>query len=193
MWQNCVPLDFNAYCLGSVTDKYTYTFCERESLIPAVNGNSLPHGKLNTCATDFMDLLKLSCMTVTLQYVSLLVLKSSLAEDALGPEVRVLMEKQSALPCWHQTNWHQMEPRVLPQGPAGLNSCQSSRGQSEGSPRFTNKQHEQTSNQSCTAFVACLLFNLADVFTFTWYLFSKMHTSLWMHLWPVISCKQHGT
>lgn len=35
-----VPLDRNTYCLDSVTDKYTYTFCERDSLIAAVNGNA---------------------------------------------------------------------------------------------------------------------------------------------------------
>lgn len=100
-----LSLDRNTYCLDSVTDKYTYTFCKRDSLIPAVNGKfsaveiqviSLPHGKVKTV---FMDLLKLPCMALTIQCVSLLVLKSCPAEDALGPEVRVLMEKQSASPC----------------------------------------------------------------------------------------------
>lgn len=36
---NCVPLDKNTYYLDSITDKYTYTFCKRGSLIPAVSGN----------------------------------------------------------------------------------------------------------------------------------------------------------
>lgn len=89
---------------------------------------SLSHGKVRTYVPAFMDLLKLSCMTLTIQYVSLLVLKPCPAEDALGPEVRALIGKQGTLPCWHQTNWHHMEPHVLPRGPAGPSSCQSSRG-----------------------------------------------------------------
>lgn len=38
-WQNCVPLDRNTYCLDSVADKNTYTYCKRDSLIPAVSGD----------------------------------------------------------------------------------------------------------------------------------------------------------
>lgn len=42
--QYWVPLDRNTYWLDSFTDKYTYTFCKRDSLIPAVNDNFTVRG-----------------------------------------------------------------------------------------------------------------------------------------------------
>lgn len=45
----------------------------------------LPHGKVKPYATVFTDLLKLPCMTLTVQYVSLLVLKSCPAERCSWP------------------------------------------------------------------------------------------------------------
>lgn len=63
-----------------------------------------------------------------------------------------------------------------------------------GKPQVYKQRHKQTSNQSCTAFDACSLFNSAEetfvetsvMFTFTQYLFGDKHTSLWKHLWLIL-------
>ena len=148
MCQNCLPFDRNINCLASVISTL---FCKRDSLILAVNGN-FSHGKAKTYATVFMDLFWTLNRTVCLITGSE---TSAPSEDPPGPKVRVLMGENKA-PCpadTRQTNirWSFMY-RL---GPAGLNSCQSSAGQSQGSPRFT---HKDVNKQ---AIIATLLLMLA--------------------------------
>lgn len=147
----------------SIADRNTYTSCWRSLLIPAVTYSggeyvefSVPHRKVTTRVTASVDLSELPCMTV--HCVSLLASKSCPSEDTLGPEVRVLMDKQGASPCWHQTDWHQMEPCVSPQEACRAEQLSVELRRLSGRPRASKqteqkkKKSEQTSNRKISKY-----------------------------------------
>lgn len=164
VWQNCVPLDRNTYCLDSVADKYTYTLCTRDSLIPAVNGNfsTLEIQVIFPATWEGEDclygLVKVpmhdSHHTVRLitgvEILSCRRCSRSRGEGADGKTKRLALLTPDKLTsdgascsasgaCWAEQL--SVEPRT-----------------GRGKPQVCKQKHEQTNNQSRTAFDACLFF-----------------------------------